>query len=142
MTSDLERTDVDPLDELRAVREQYAAKFNYDFDAIYRDLKEKERLSGQTYVCFSDQPEDSQRELELMTARPREFGMTGDPIVDEIRKHRNEHAAKFNYDIKAVFNDLRERQRTGGREILFAPPRPLRIDAETANVPVSNDPVL
>jgi hypothetical protein len=37
----------DPIvEEVRKVRDAYAKRFNYDLDAIYRDLKEKERRSG------------------------------------------------------------------------------------------------
>ena len=32
--------------EVRAIREAYAARFNYDLQAIYRDLKAQERQSG------------------------------------------------------------------------------------------------
>jgi hypothetical protein len=29
-----------------------------------------------------------------------------DPIVDEVRKAREEYARSFNYDLKAMFDDL------------------------------------
>ena len=36
----------DPIvEEVRKVRDAYAKKFNYDLDAICRDLQEKQRLS-------------------------------------------------------------------------------------------------
>ena len=35
---------------VRRIRERYAARFNYDLDAIYRHLKERERTSGRRYV--------------------------------------------------------------------------------------------
>ena len=31
------------VNEVRRVREQYAARFEFDLDAIYRDLKEREQ---------------------------------------------------------------------------------------------------
>ncbi|MCE2414348.1 hypothetical protein J4G07_10105 [Candidatus Poribacteria bacterium] len=34
-----------------------------------------------------------------------------DPIVDEIRKIREVHAAKFNYDPRAIYNDFKEQER-------------------------------
>jgi hypothetical protein len=37
--------------------------------------------------------------------------MINDPIVDEVRRVRDELAKKFNYDIDAIFSDLREKQR-------------------------------
>ncbi len=38
-----------------------------------------------------------------------------DPIVEEIRNHREQYAAKFNYDLTAICRDLRERQAACGR---------------------------
>ena len=40
--------------------------------------------------------------------------MWKDPIVEEVRKIRQEHAAKFNYDLKAICEDIR---RYAGKEI-------------------------
>jgi hypothetical protein len=36
--------------------------------------------------------------------------MYDDPIVEEVRKTRERLAAKFNFDIDAIFEDLRKRQ--------------------------------
>ncbi|MBI4024903.1 MAG: hypothetical protein HY360_07970 [Verrucomicrobia bacterium] len=36
--------------------------------------------------------------------------MTDDPIVAEVRRARDKLARKFNYDIHAIFDDLRRRQ--------------------------------
>ena len=33
-----------------------------------------------------------------------------DPIIDEIRKYRDEHAKAFNYDLKLICEDLRKKQ--------------------------------
>ncbi len=33
-----------------------------------------------------------------------------DPIVNEIRKFRDEHAEMFNYDIKAICDDYRKKR--------------------------------
>lgn len=41
------------VDEIRAVREAYAARFNYDIDAICRDIKDQERKSGRRYVSLT-----------------------------------------------------------------------------------------
>jgi len=41
----------DPIvEEVRKARDAYAKRFNYDLDAIYRDLKQKERRSGRVVV--------------------------------------------------------------------------------------------
>ena len=48
----------DPIvEEVRKVRDAYANGFNYDLDAIYRDLKEKERKSGRVVVLCPPQRE-------------------------------------------------------------------------------------
>lgn len=41
----------DPIvDEVRRVRDGYAAGFNYDLDAIFQDIKEREKKSGLKFV--------------------------------------------------------------------------------------------
>ena len=37
-----------------------------------------------------------------------------DPIVDEVRRVRGEHAARFNYDLWAIFRDIQEQQKRSG----------------------------
>jgi len=45
----------DPIvEEVRRVRDAYAACFNYDLRAIYRDLKEKEKRSGRKVVSYAE----------------------------------------------------------------------------------------
>ena len=46
--------------EVRKAREEYAARFNYDLGAIYRDLKRRERGSGRTYVRLAPRPVESE----------------------------------------------------------------------------------
>lgn len=47
-----------------------------------------------------------------------------DPIVEEIRKIREEHAARFNYDVRAIVEDARKRQEEGEHKVVsFAPQR-------------------
>jgi hypothetical protein len=41
----------DPIvDEVRKARDAYAAQFNYDLDAMVRDLQEQQRRSGRPMV--------------------------------------------------------------------------------------------
>jgi len=43
----------DPIvEEVRRARDAYAAKFNYDLDAIVADLKAKEQAGGRKVVSF------------------------------------------------------------------------------------------
>lgn len=58
--------------------------------------------------------------------------MKDDPIVAEIRKIREEHAAKFNYDLWAMYEDLKEQERKSGRRFVSYPPR--RIPPEEPRV--------
>ena len=47
----------DPIvEEVRAIREAYAARFQYDLQAIYRDLKAQERQHGWQTVSFPPRP--------------------------------------------------------------------------------------
>lgn len=46
-----------------------------------------------------------------------------DPIVDEIRHIRDAHAARFNYDLDAIFRDIKEQEKKSGRKFVSFPPR-------------------
>lgn len=46
-----------------------------------------------------------------------------DPIVDEVRRVRDAHAAKFNYDLDAIFQDIKEQEKKSGRKFVSYPPR-------------------
>jgi hypothetical protein len=60
--------------------------------------------------------------------------MYDDPIVNEVRKTRERLAKKFNYDVGAIFKDLRKQQaklgnrlvRRGGKRGSEQPPTPER----------------
>ena len=44
--------------------------------------------------------------------------MYDDPIVDEVRKRRERLAEKHNFDVGAIFEDLRKRQGTLGKRLM------------------------
>lgn len=44
--------------------------------------------------------------------------MWTDEIVEEIHKIREEYAKSFNYDLDAIFADLRKKQAESGREVV------------------------
>lgn len=44
--------------------------------------------------------------------------MHKDPIVEEVRKHRQEWAAKFDYNIEAMAADLRKREGSDGHRVI------------------------
>ena len=39
-----------------------------------------------------------------------------DPVIAEVRAVREQRAARFNYDVKAIFGDIRARQEASGRK--------------------------
>ena len=44
--------------------------------------------------------------------------MYRDPIIDEIHKYREEHAAKFNYDIRKIVEYYMNRQKQSNKKIV------------------------
>lgn len=46
-----------------------------------------------------------------------------DPIVDEVRRVREAHAAMFNYDLDAIFQDIKEQEKKSGLTFVSYPPR-------------------
>lgn len=46
-----------------------------------------------------------------------------DPIIAEVRTVRDQHAARFGYDVKAIFGDIQARQEASGREYVRYPAR-------------------
>jgi hypothetical protein len=44
--------------------------------------------------------------------------MWTDEIVQEVRKEREAHAARFNYDLEAIWRDLKEQERQSGRKVV------------------------
>jgi hypothetical protein len=49
--------------------------------------------------------------------------MQEDSIVNEVRRVRDEHAAKFGYNIRKIAEDAKKREQQGGRQVVsFAHP--------------------
>ena len=51
--------------------------------------------------------------------------MWKDPIVEAVRKARQEHAAKFVDDLKAIYDDLKATEKLGSRKVVSLPPKRL-----------------
>ncbi|MCA2640665.1 MULTISPECIES: hypothetical protein [unclassified Microcystis] len=47
--------------------------------------------------------------------------MYKDEIVEEIYRYREEYAKSLNYDLKAIFDDLRKKQISSGRKFVKLP---------------------
>jgi len=49
--------------------------------------------------------------------------MWKDEIVEEVRKVRDEYAAKFNYDLDAIYKDIKEQGKMTRRKVVSLPPK-------------------
>ena len=49
--------------------------------------------------------------------------MTDDPIIAGVRRVCDEHAAQFNYDLDAIYQDLKKLERKSGRKYVRYEPR-------------------
>ena len=49
--------------------------------------------------------------------------MIKDQVVEEVRKARQELAARWNYDLKAMLLDARKRQEHSGHKVVSFPPK-------------------
>ena len=52
--------------------------------------------------------------------------MHEDPIVDEVRKFRTDHAARYGHDLDRICEALRERQNRSKRKVVTLGPRLVR----------------
>ncbi len=49
--------------------------------------------------------------------------MINDPIMDEVRRNRQEYAAEFNYDLRAMAEDLKKRREQYADRLVSYPPK-------------------
>lgn len=47
--------------------------------------------------------------------------MWKDGIVEEVRKTRDEYAAKFDYDLEAIYKDIKKQEKKSRRKIVSLP---------------------
>ena len=57
--------------------------------------------------------------------------MWEDPFVEEVRKIRQAHAARFNYNLKAIYRDLKQQEKSGGRTFVSFPAKRSKPVSET-----------
>ncbi len=60
-----------------------------------------------------------------------------DPIVEEIRKYRQQYAARFNHDLAAICKDLHERTAGCGREVVSRPAKRIPLDQRPSESPTA-----
>ena len=59
--------------------------------------------------------------------------MKSDPIVEEVHQTREAIAKRFGNDLRAICDDARRRQASGGRKPVRLPPRPARLTPAKAS---------
>lgn len=52
--------------------------------------------------------------------------MRNDPIIEEIHKVRHEYAKKFDFDLDAMFADLKIKEKESGRYRVVRKPKPFQ----------------
>ena len=49
----MQTTQLDPIiAEIRAIRDEYAAHFNYDVAKMFQDIRARQEASDREYVCY------------------------------------------------------------------------------------------
>ncbi len=66
--------------------------------------------------------------------------MIDDPVVEEIRACRQAHAARFNYDLAAIFAAVVEREKCSSRPVINRPSRRIHETLKAEILPLSNQP--
>lgn len=46
-----------------------------------------------------------------------------DPIVEEVRRARDAYAKQFNYDLDAIYHDLKAKERQSKQRVVPCPPK-------------------
>jgi hypothetical protein len=49
--------------------------------------------------------------------------MWEDPLVDEVRQVREKHAARFGYDLRKIYLDLKKQEKASGQQFVSYRPR-------------------
>jgi len=55
--------------------------------------------------------------------------MWKDEIVEEVRKNREAYAAQFNFDLQAIYDDLKKaEQKSKRKKVSFEPKKPVKVE--------------
>ena len=49
--------------------------------------------------------------------------MWEDEIVEQVRRVRDEYAAKFNYDLEAIYKEIKEQEEQNQHRVVSLPPK-------------------
>ena len=67
-----------------------------------------------------------------------------DPLVDEVRSVRDAHASRFNYDLDAIFNEIKEQEKISGLKFVSYTPtvHPTPESPTLASHPINRQEIL
>ena len=65
-----------------------------------------------------------------------------DPIVDEVRRARDAYAARFNYDLRAIYRDLKAQEKRSGRKIVSYAESSTGVEPNKAQEPTGPAPTI
>ena len=57
--------------------------------------------------------------------------MKDDPIVAEVRKVREAHVARFNYDLRAIYTDIKKQEQACGQALHRLAPKRVKTSIES-----------
>lgn len=60
--------------------------------------------------------------------------MMTDPIVEDVHAIREEIAKRYNYDLRAIVEAMRQASAQSGRQVVSLPPRPVAVPAKEGKV--------
>lgn len=85
-------------------------------------LSEDERsVLAEHLVASLQGPALTENELAWVEEADRRYNdFKSDPIVEEIRRYRKEHAAEFNSDLERIVADLRKKEQAS-KQVFFNP---------------------
>lgn len=65
-----------------------------------------------------------------------------DPIVDEVRRVRDAHAAAFNYDLDAIGHAIKEQEKSSGLKFVSFAPRKVEPNKslQSTGIAISDSP--
>lgn len=61
--------------------------------------------------------------------------MDHDEIINEVRALREAYGEQFGFDVDALYRDVKDRERKGGRKIVSLEPRPAEVTVAGTNRP-------
>ena len=108
----------DPIvEEVQAIRERLAARYDFDLRRIVEASMERQKHSSRPVVSFVNEP-DEDRDVRTPPRKTGSFIDNAgnvcerwrDPIVDEVRAVRDCLAAECDYDIDKIFERSRQNQ--------------------------------